>query len=145
MRKILIVTVAGLILLAAASYVVAQRMLGGDLVRSEIEQQLASRLGQPVQVGSAGASILPAISVDLRDVTIGRPPAVQLSRVRLVTGLRGLFSRRIENAAIVVDKGRIAWPLPFALGGNTPSEGGGSFVTVASVREIRLRDVTLAT
>jgi len=145
MRKVLIIGLAALVVLVAAGYVVVQRTLGGDMVRAEIEQRLASRLGQPVHVGSAGASILPEISVDLRDVSIGQPAAVQLSRVRLVTGLRGLFSRRIENAAIVVDKGRIAWPLPFAIGGNTGSEGGGSPVTVTSVREIRLRDVTLAT
>jgi len=145
MRIRLVAVVGVLILLLAGGYLFVQRALGGDLVRTQIEQQLASRLGQPVHVGSAGTSILPQISVDLRDVTIGQPAAVQLSRVRLVTGLRGLFSRRIENAAIVVDKGRLAWPLPFSLGGTTAGGDSGSSVTVASVRQIQLRDVTLAT
>jgi AsmA protein len=144
-RKWLIAVAAVGVLLAAGAYVVAQQALGGDLVRSQIEQQIASRLGQPVHITSASAVILPSVAIDLRDLTIGQPAAVQIGRVRLATGLRGLISRRVENAAILVENGRVGWPLPFSLGATNGSSGGSSSVTVASVRQIQLRNVTVST
>jgi len=145
MRNALIVAVAILAVLAAGAYLVAQRALGGDLVRAQIEQQLSSRLGQPVHIASASAHVFPRVGVELHDFTIGQPAVVQAGSVRLVTGLRGLFSRRVENAAIVIENGRVAWPLPFALGGASASPGDSSSVTIASVRQIELRNVTIAT
>src|SRR5689334_14523997 len=130
MRARLIAASAVLLLLAGGVYLLAQRALGGDVVRLQIEQQLSARLGQPVHVASASASVLPRIAVDLHDVTIGQPAAVQLGRVRIVTGLRGLISRRVENAAFIVESGQVAWPLPFALGGSAAPQGGSSSLTI---------------
>ena len=145
MRKWFIAVVVVLLPLAAGLYILAERALGGDLVRSEIEQQLSSYLGQPVHIESASAAVFPRIAIDLHNATIGRPAVVQLGRIRLVTGLRGLLSRRVENAAVVVDNGRVGWPLPFTFGAASGSSSGSPLVTVASVGRIQLRNVTVAT
>ena len=145
MRLRLIVAFGVLLLLAAGVYALAQHALGGDVVRDQIERQLSSRLGQPVHIASASASVLPNVAVDLRDLTIGQPAVVQLARVRLVTGLRGLIARRVENATILVDNGRVRWPLPFAFGGASAPEGDSPSITIASIRQIQLRHVTLTT
>ena len=137
--------VALVVLFPAAVYVVVQQAFGGDLVRRQIEQQASSRLGQPVHIASASAVVFPSVAIDLRDLTIGQPAAVQIGRVRLVTGLRGLISRRVENATILVENGRIAWPLPFAPAATNGSAAGSSSVTIASVRRIQLHNVTIAT
>jgi uncharacterized protein involved in outer membrane biogenesis len=144
-RKGLIAAVGVLVLLAAGVYLLAQRALAGDLVRSQIEQQLSSRLGQPVHIGSASVSILPRISIDLHDLTVGQSSRSQLGRVRLVVGIRGLLSRRIENASAILDDGRIVWPLPFGAAGRGSSEPNASGVTIVSVREIQFRNVTIIT
>jgi uncharacterized protein involved in outer membrane biogenesis len=145
--RLLIGIAAVLVLLSAAAYLVITRGLRGDLVRSTLEAQLAARLGQPVHIGSAGASILPAPALDLRDVTIGKPPAIRLARVQIVTGLRGLLSRRVEQAEVILTEGQIAWPLPFTLTTTrSPSvpDSPPPF-TIDSVRRIVLRDITLVT
>ena len=145
MRNALIAAVGVLTLLTAGVYLLAQRTLAGDLVRSQIEQQLSSGLGQPVHIGSASVSILPRISIDRHDLTVGQPVRSRLTRVRLVEGLRGLLSRRIENASAVLDDGRVVWPLPFGTSGRGPSDVNASSMTIVSVREIQFRNVTVIT
>ena len=147
MGKRLLIVAAVLVLLAGAAYVAATRALGGDLVRATLEQQLAARLGQPVRIGSAAAAIFPAVAIDLRDVAIGTPPSVQLSRARVVTGLRGLLSRRVDEAELILEDGRVTWPLPFALGPSKPAEESAatSAFTIGSVRRIVWRNITVVT
>jgi AsmA-like C-terminal region len=147
LRRVSIALAVLLLLLTGGVYLAITRGLHGDLVRSTLEAQLAARLGEPVHIGSAGASILPAPALDLRDVAIGRPPSVRLARVRVMTGLRGLLSRRVEDAEIVLDDGSITWPLPFPL---TPPRSANAPetpppFTVQSVRRITLRDITVVT
>jgi uncharacterized protein involved in outer membrane biogenesis len=146
MRTKLLIAFGVLILLALGAWVFGQRALGADLVRAQIERRVAARLGQPVQIGSATAALFPAVSIDLHDVRIGRPAAVQLARVRLLTGTRALFSRRIQDAELSLEDGRIAWPLPFSwsAGGGGAANDGAS-LTLVSVRSIALRNVTFAT
>src|SRR6266571_1533140 len=69
-RRAMLVAAAALLVLGGGVLLVARHLLGSDLVRSQIEQQLASRLGQPVHIGSAEASVFPRIGIALRDVTI---------------------------------------------------------------------------
>lgn len=146
MRTKLLVAFGLLVLLALGGWVVVQRALGADLVRAQIEQRVAARLGQPVQIGSATAAIFPSVSIDLHDVRIGSPAAVQLARVRLLTGTRALFSRRIQDAELSLEDGRIAWPLPFSWSdGGSGAASDGASLTLVSVRRIAFRNVTFVT
>jgi uncharacterized protein involved in outer membrane biogenesis len=145
MRTRIIFIAGALVIVIGAGILIVRSLLPADLVRTEIEQQLSAKLGQPVHVASASAFVLPQIGVDLHDFTIGQPAAVQLGRVRLVTGLRGLLSRRVEDASIVIENGRIQWPLPFAFGGANGQQEGSPSVTIASVRQIQFRNITIVT
>ncbi|HEX5473494.1 MAG TPA: AsmA-like C-terminal region-containing protein [Vicinamibacterales bacterium] len=142
MRRLVIalIVVAGLI---AAVYGAATYVLGSGVVRSSIERQLADRLGEPVHIASAGASIFPRVALNLRGVTIGEPAAITLGSVRVVTGLRGLLSRTIENAEVVVSDSRITLPLPMPMlsGLSAPSSAPASGFSITSIRVISLRDV----
>jgi len=145
-RRLLIAT-SVLIVIVAAAYVAVNRVLAGDLVRSTLEQQLSTRLQQPVRIGAASASIFPTASLDLHDVTIGRPASVTVARLQLVTGLRGLFSRRVEEAEVRLVDGQVAWPLPFAIAPAPPPGAPAARppFTIGSVRRIVFRNVTLVT
>ena len=148
MRRLLIVLIAlGLTLLAA--YVFVRSVLGSDLVRSTLEQQLAAHLGQPVRIRAARAVLFPRVAIELRDLSVGEPASIQLDNVRVLTELRGLFSRVVNDADVRIAGGRIAVPLPFSLApapsaapAGTAAPSGG--ITVRSIRVISLRDVVLA-
>src|SRR4051794_41968316 len=110
-KRALLVLVALLLVAAAAVYLVITRGLHGELLRSALETQLSARLGQPVHIGSAGASIFPP-ALDVRDVAVGQPGAGRLSRVGVVTGLRGVLSRRVGEAGGGLTDRRDASPPP---------------------------------
>ncbi len=99
-RKILAVVLLGAMLVMAGLWLVARQALASDLARSTLERQLTVRLGRPVRVGSATASVFPRIAVDLHDVTIGSAPPVRIGRIKVVTGLASLFMRTIADASI---------------------------------------------
>jgi len=142
----MLVAAAALLVLGGGVLLVARHLLGSDLVRSHIEQQLASRLGQPVHIGSAEASVFPRIGIALRDVTIGAPASVRLGHVQVVTGARGLMSRRIADAELILEDGRILWPLPFSLAPPaSPGAAAAPSFRIESVRRIHFRNITLAT
>ena len=146
LRKLLIAVVV-LLVLAAGLYVVAARVLGSGLVRTTLEQQLSARLGQPVRIGAASAAIYPRVAIDLRDVSIGAPAGVTAGRVRVVTGLRPLLSRIIQDAEIIVEDGELRLPLPFDLFPSAPGAAAPpteSPLTVVSIQTIELRRFTLA-
>ncbi len=112
MKKAAIALVILLVVGGAAVAVVARRVLTGDNVRATIAAQVAAAIGQPVTIGGIGASIYPRVTVDLTEVGIGQPARVQFRSMHLVTGLRGLFSRRIEGATVHVNGARLTMPLP---------------------------------
>jgi len=145
MRTRALVIAGVFVLLIGGAYLLVRTLVPADLVRTAIEQQLSAKLGQPVHIASASASVLPQIAVDLHDLTIGQPAAVQLGRMRLVTGLGGLLSRRVEDASIVIENGRIQWPLPFAFGNANGAQAGSPYLTIASVRQIQFRSITVVT
>lgn len=145
MRALLII-VAVLIFLAGGLYVAATRVLTSNYARTTLEQQLTARLGEPVRIGALRAAIYPRVAVDLDDVAIGAPAAVTLAHVRLVTGLRALFSRTISDAELIVRNSRLSLPVPSPLlrVATAPSApGGGPGLTIASVRVISLENVEL--
>jgi hypothetical protein len=146
MRRFLLISVILLTVAVAGLFFLARSILGSDLVRSTLERQLAARTGQPVRIARATAAVYPRVAIDLENVSIGEPAAIELSIVRVVTGLSGLWSRTVTDAEVVVDGGWIALPLPFpivqppAASGPDPQSGG---FRVQSVRVISLRDVEL--
>jgi uncharacterized protein involved in outer membrane biogenesis len=146
-RKLLLGIIVVLAVIAAGVYFFANRLLASDLVRSTLEQQLSTRFGQTVHIRAIAASLFPRVAVNLRDVTVGESAAVQLGDLRVVTGLRGLFSRTIEHAEVVVSRSRLSLPLPFPLvpapAPNAPPASGPGF-TVTSIRVISFRDIDVA-
>lgn len=143
MRRGVVIALAVVIALILGGWLVAQHMLGSDLVRSTLEQQLSDRLGQPVHIGAASASIYPRVGVDLRDVTIGSSSGITVGRVQLGTGLRALLSHQIANAEVVVADGRIPWPLPFALTPTSSSGGASTGITITSINRIAFQNITI--
>lgn len=141
MRRGLLLALAVAIAVIVGGWLFVRHMLGPEVVRATLEQQLTARLAQPVHIGTASASIFPRLAVDLHDVTIGAPPTVTLKRVELRTGIRGLLSHRITNADVVISDGRLPWPLPFSL---TPASSGDTTdLTVTSINRIAFRNITI--
>ena len=106
MKRALAVIAALVLLLVGGLYFFAQRILGSDLVRTKLEQQLGARLGQPVRIGSVRARIYPGIAVDLGEVSIGQPEALHAAQIRAFTGIRALFAEQIDIRRIDVVSAR---------------------------------------
>lgn len=141
MRRIVLV----LVVLAAVAAGAIYWFFSGDGVRLALERQASAWLGQPVRIARANAQLFPRIGLSVRDVRVGNPVRLSLADVQVSTGLRALLSRRVEDAEIIVSNSRIALPLPFSVptSGSTPTAAAPAF-TVASIREIALRDVRVA-
>jgi len=145
LRRLAVAFLACAVLLAGL-WIAARAVLGSDLVRRSLEQQLAARTGEPVRIASARAELFPRVTLALHDVVIGDPPAVRLGTVRIVTGLRPLFSRTIDEAEVVVSDSRLSLPLPVAImqAASAPDEQpSDSSFTIASIRRLAFQDVTL--
>lgn len=144
MKRILIALLVLLLVAGTGLALYARRVLTGDNVRAAVAAQFSGALGQPVTIGGLGASVYPRVTMDLTDVTIGRPARVHLSSVHLGTGLRALFSRRIEGANVRVDGATITLPLPdftaAAPAGHQPGARS-SPVEIVSIDEIVLQNV----
>lgn len=147
MRRKLLVALIVLVVLLVAGYAFVRATLASDLIRSTLEQQIAAQLGQPVRVGSAAVSVFPRAAIDLHDVTIGTPEAISVGTIRIAVGLRGLWSRQVSEAEVIVHDSRVALPLPFPLvASSSPSpqsSATGSQFTVASVQLIEFRNLVL--
>jgi uncharacterized protein involved in outer membrane biogenesis len=129
----------------AAMYFWAHAILASDTVRTAVAAQLTRALGQPVHVGSIGASIVPRVTMTLGDVTIGDPARITVADLDVGTSLRALISRRIEHATVRLDGARIELPLPaFAFAASPATdEPAGAPVTIVSVDDIALHDVDI--
>lgn len=99
-RKLVILALVVFILLPAGVWLAARRALASDVARATLERQLSVRLGRPVRVAAAAATIFPHIAVELRDVTVGDAPPVRIGRIQIVTGLRSLFTRTLAETNI---------------------------------------------
>lgn len=143
-RLILVVCIVGLLVITVVAGGVYW-LLRGDGIRTALERQASQWLGQPVTIGSAEPSFYPRPGIRLRDVRAGSPVRIVLPDVRVTTGLKPLWSRRIEEGEIAVSDSRIDMPLPFTLpssetDASSPVTGG---VQVVSIRAITLRNITL--
>ena len=144
LKKLILTAAVVLIALAAAVYLYARSVLSSESVRATLEQQLSTRLAQPVTIGSADASILPRVALKLKNVAIGNPQHTTIADIAIATGLRGLFNRRVEDAEVLVSDGHVPVEALIALAGAATSDtgaGSSSTFTIASVRDISLRDI----
>ena len=144
MRKLLVALLA-LVALLGGGYFLLQWLLVSDVMRAELERQLSAYLQQPVAIKSARAAIFPRVALALGDVVIGAQQSIVLGEVRIVTGLRPLLSRRVEQAEVRVRGGRLTLPLPFTL---TPEIGPAvsqpvPALALTSIESIELRGITL--
>lgn len=143
MKRVLFAVVVLLAAIAIGLALFARSVLTGDHIREAVAAQVSRTLGQPVTIGSLGASVYPRVTMDLGDVSIGDTGQVRLASMHLGTGLRALFSRRIEQASVRIDGARITLPLP-PIRTTVPdsSEGSGALpVEIVSIDEIVLRNV----
>ena len=143
MRKLLVALLALLVLLAGGYYLL-QWLLVSDVMRAELERQLSTYLQQPVTIKSARAAVFPRVALALDSVVVGTQQSISIDEVRIVTGLRPLLSRRVEQAEVRVRNGRLTLPLPFTL---TPDVGPAvstpAAVALISIQSIQLRAITL--
>jgi uncharacterized protein involved in outer membrane biogenesis len=146
MKKVLIGIVLLLVVVAGGLYFWAHAILASETVRTAVESQLTSALGQPVRIGSMGATIFPRVTMTLNDVRIGEPARITAARLDVGTALRALLSRRIEQGSVTLVGARVELPLPsFAANesATTPQTSSSAPVEIVSVDEIRLDDVEI--
>lgn len=150
-RKLLVGSLVLAALVAVVGGLLLRRLLDPEEVRAAVERQASAALGHPVKIGSIEWALSARPTVLLGDVRVGEPAAIQLHRVELTTGLRALFSKRVEQAGLVVTGSRVQLPLPFALGTSAPVAGASSAgaaaaqaaFAIVSVDRIALRDIEL--
>lgn len=146
-RRLILSTLAIVATLIVAMAAAVYWFLSGERVKFALESQASRWLGQPVTIGTVTARIFPRPAIRLRDVRAGDPVRVMLADVQLSTGLRPLWSRRIEDAEIAIADSRIDMPLPFDLpapGAQGAAPAADRALQVVSIRAITLRNITLA-
>lgn len=147
MKKIAIALAVMLIVLVGGAWVAVRVLLAPERVRAAVEAQLSATLGEQVRIGSATARIFPVVGLELGDLSISNT-STRITSVSLETGLRPLFSRRVEDAQVTLSGGRVEIPWLIALLSSlarapAPPAGSGGGFAVISVRTIELRDVVL--
>jgi uncharacterized protein involved in outer membrane biogenesis len=147
MRKILIIGAAAIVGILLVATLGLYWFLSGDGIRSALEQQATSWLGQPVRIKAARAQLFPRPGIALSGVEVGEPAQLTLSSVDLSTDLRALLNRRVEDATLVISDSTMQLPLTFAIPAEDnstrqePAADGG--IEVVSIRQISLRDVRI--
>jgi hypothetical protein len=144
LRRKALAALLALLVLLAGGYSLLQWLLVSDVMRAELERQLSAYLQQPVTIRSARAAIFPRVALALDSVVVGEQQSISLDEVRVVTGLRPLLSRRVEQAEISLRNGRLTLPLPFTLTpAASPAVSTPAAVSLISIESIELRAITL--
>lgn len=152
MRKLLIAALVVAVLGVSLLALIAQRLLDREAVRAAVEGQATRALAQPVRIGGLDWELSARPRVVLTEVSIGEPAAIRLQRVEVTTGLRALFSKRVEQAGLVVSGSQVQLPLPFSLfaGGagaasatTSAADDAAAAFAIVSVDRLALRDITL--
>jgi AsmA protein len=142
MKKLLVGVALLLVGAGALLYFRAQSIFASDVVRTSVAAQISRVLGQPVEIGSIGATILPRVTMVLSHVRIGNPARITVATLNVGTSARALLSRRIEQATLSVHGARIDLPLPpFAIGAGDEAADDTPVVTIGSIDEIVLSDI----
>jgi len=138
--------VALLVLLGVAAW----WLVTPERIRTSLEDQASRAIGMPTHIERLSVTWFPTVALQLENVRIGDPPQVTASELDVSAGLRGILSRRVDDAALTIRKSRLDLPTLLALvsrltkgesGGAAPQAGSG--FTIASVRSIALEDVAL--
>jgi hypothetical protein len=121
-----------------------------ERIRTSLEAQATSAIGVPTRIERLSVDWFPRVALRLGNVRVGDPAQLTASELDVSAGLRGLLSRRVEDAALTIRKSRLDLPALLHLVARMtradPERGGSegsSGFTVASVRSISLEDVTL--
>lgn len=121
-----------------------------ERIRESLEAQATSAIGLPTHVDRLSVSWFPRIALRLEEVRVGDPAQLTAHELDVSTGLRGLLSRRIEDAALTVRNSRLDLPsLLQIIARLTRSSPGGqttkapAALEIDSVRSIALENVTL--
>jgi uncharacterized protein involved in outer membrane biogenesis len=123
LKKVLIGFGVLVLIVALGLFFWTRAILASDPVRHAVAAQLSTALGQPVTIGSIGATILPRTTMTLDGVRIGQPARITLQHLHMGTSLGALLSRRIEHARVELDGARIELPLPAFSTGSSAGTG----------------------
>ncbi|HEY6357784.1 MAG TPA: hypothetical protein VIX35_06045, partial [Vicinamibacterales bacterium] len=139
MNKVAIGVVVAVLVVILGVFVWARAVLTSDTVRTTVAATLSESLGQSVVIGGLSASIFPRISLNLNNVTIGRPGQLSVGTLAIGTDFGALLSRRIEHATVRLDAAHVTLPLPAfgsapGRGASSPSSRGGTPATTSSAR-----------
>ncbi len=145
-KKVLLGLLGLFVVAALGLFFWVRSVLASDAVQVALASQMSAAIGQPVTIGSVGASIYPRITVALKDVSIGPQSQVVVKTLDLGTDFRALLSRRIEHATVNLDGTRIQLPLPaFTLGSDAPADGStassGAPVEIVSIDAVNLTNL----
>jgi len=150
MRRLLLATLSVVAIVLIVAAIALLWVLSGDGVPRALEREATAWLGQPVRIGSASVGLFPRLTLRLRDVEVGEPVQVTLAEIDVSARPGPLFSRRIEDAELLVADSRLEMPFPFAWpSGSSDQTGtndaaGEDGIDLVSVRAISLRNVTVA-
>jgi uncharacterized protein involved in outer membrane biogenesis len=145
LKKILVGTFVLFVVLSIGLFVWVRSVFAQDGVRKALAEQLSKSLGQPVEVGSIGATIYPRVTVNLGDVTIGQPARIRVQKLHVGTDFGALLSRRIEHARLELSGAHVQLPLPgFSLGSaSSPEPSTKPPVEIVSIDAVALHDVEI--
>ena len=133
-----------LVLLSTGLFLWARAVFTGDIVRVALANQLSGALGQPVTIGSIAVTIVPRLTVNLGQVTIGEPARIRVQTLHVGADFRALLSRHIEHGRLELSGARIELPWPsFAVGDATSGSSSNAPVELISVDAIVLRGVEI--
>jgi AsmA-like C-terminal region len=146
-RRLLAVFCVLLVLLGVGVVLFVKGLIGGDAVRRTLESQLSARVGEPVTIASLSASFFPRVELDLHEVAVGQPVRATITEISIATGLRGLLSRRVEGAEVVVSNSRLPVGMVLGIVGAAASDGSadtsGAGLTIVSISTLVFRKVEL--
>jgi uncharacterized protein involved in outer membrane biogenesis len=145
LKKVLLGASALLLLLSTGLFLWARAIFTGDTVRVALANQLSRAIGQPVTIGSIAVTIVPRLTLNLGQVTIGEPARIRVQTLRVGADFRALLSRHIEHGRLELSGARIELPLPsFTVGGgSTSASSSNTPVELISVDAIVLHGVEI--
>jgi uncharacterized protein involved in outer membrane biogenesis len=145
LKKVLLGASPVLVLLSTGLFLWARDVFTADAVRVALANQLSTALGQPVTIGSIAVTIVPRLTINLRQVTIGEPARIRVQTLHMGADFRALLSRHIEHGRLELSGARIELPLPsFTVGGNSTSVSSSNApIKLISIDAIVLRGVEI--